>query len=159
MSCQEAVIHTVARDPVAMTVSARATTRRMPNRSISAAANGAVSPYSARFTETARPIVPRDQSNSSCSGSMSSPGREAKPAAPMIVTKATAATAQARWTRCVRRGAPGPGAAPEAGTVAGTGTGTGAGAGTESEEGPGPGAVFVTTTVSGRPDPVRQWPD
>lgn len=98
-SCHEAVIHTVAAEPPAMTVSAHATTLRMPNRSIRAAANGAVSPYSARFTETARPIVPRDQSNSSCSGSMSSPGREAKPAAPMIVTKETAATNQARWMR------------------------------------------------------------
>ena len=48
----------------------------MPKRSISAAANGAVSPYSARLTETAKPIVPRDQPNSVCSGSISRPGRE-----------------------------------------------------------------------------------
>lgn len=63
ISCQAAVIHTVRPDPRAMTVRATATTRRMPKRSIRAAANGAVRPYSARLTETAAPIVPRDQSN------------------------------------------------------------------------------------------------
>lgn len=87
---------TVSAEPVAMTLSATATTRRIPNRSMSAAANGAVSPYSARLTETANPISPRDQSNSVCSGSMRSPGSEAKAAAPMMVTKVTAATNQAR---------------------------------------------------------------
>ena len=46
--------------------------------------------------------MPRDQPNSSCSGSISRPGVARKPAAPMIVTKATAATNQAR---CRRRGA------------------------------------------------------
>jgi hypothetical protein len=76
----------------------------MPNRSISAAANGAVSPYSARLTETASPIVPRDQWNSWCSGSISNPGSERKAAAPMIVTKVTAATNQAR---CIRLAAGG----------------------------------------------------
>ncbi len=43
-SCQAAVIHTVAPEPTAMTTSAPATIRRMPKRSMSAAANGAVSP-------------------------------------------------------------------------------------------------------------------
>ncbi len=99
-SCQTAVIHTVRPEPTAMTTRATATTRRIPNRSMSAAANGAVSPYSARLIDTAAPIVPRDQSNSSCSGSISSPGSERKAAAPMIVTKVTAATNQARWIRC-----------------------------------------------------------
>ncbi len=108
-SCQAAVIHTVAPEPSAITARATATTRRMPKRSISAAANGAVRPYSARLTETAAPIVPRDQSNSSCSGSMSRPGSERKAAAPMIVTKVTAATNHARCTRGPRtRRGPGP---------------------------------------------------
>ena len=44
MSCQGAVIQTVRPAPTAITVSATATTRRMPKRSISAAAKGAVSP-------------------------------------------------------------------------------------------------------------------
>ena len=99
ISCQAAVIHTVSQEPAAITVRATATTRRMPKRSIRAAANGAVRPYRARFTETAAPIVPRDQSNSACSGSMRRPGTERKAAAPMIVTKVTAATNQARCTR------------------------------------------------------------
>ncbi len=43
-SCQGAVIHTVAIAPQAMTARASATTRRMPKRSISAAAKGAVIP-------------------------------------------------------------------------------------------------------------------
>ncbi len=43
-SCQAAVIHTVRPEPTAITVSATATTRRMPKRSISAAAKGAVRP-------------------------------------------------------------------------------------------------------------------
>lgn len=43
-SCQAAVIHTVSPEPTAITVRATATTRRMPKRSIRAAANGAVRP-------------------------------------------------------------------------------------------------------------------
>lgn len=77
-------------------LSATTTTRRMPKRSISAAAKGAVSPYSAMSMETARPISPRDQPNSVLSGSMRRPGRALKAAPPMIVTKVTAATIQAR---------------------------------------------------------------
>lgn len=63
-SCHGAVIHTVRPDPSAITVSATATTRRIPKRSISAAAKGAVSPYNARLIDAAAPIVPRDQPNS-----------------------------------------------------------------------------------------------
>jgi hypothetical protein len=44
ISCQLDVMNTVRPLPIATTVSAAATTRRIPNRSISAAANGAVSP-------------------------------------------------------------------------------------------------------------------
>ncbi len=76
-----------------------ATTRRMPNRFIRAAANGAVSPNSIRFTDTATEMVPRDQPNSSCSGSISAPGVARKPAAPTSATKDTAATHQARCSR------------------------------------------------------------
>ncbi len=43
-SCQAAVITTVSPEPRATRTRADATTRRMPNRSISAAANGAVRP-------------------------------------------------------------------------------------------------------------------
>ena len=48
---------TVSPLPAATSNSAQATTRRMPNRSISAAANGAVRPKSSRLTETAAEIV------------------------------------------------------------------------------------------------------
>ena len=90
---------TVSPLPAATSTSAPATTRRMPNRSISAAANGAVRPNSSRLTETATEMVPRDQPNSSCSGSISTPGVARKPAAPTSATKATAATIQARCSR------------------------------------------------------------
>ena len=43
-SCQLAVMNTVSPLPAATTSSAAVTTRRIPKRSISAAANGAVSP-------------------------------------------------------------------------------------------------------------------
>ena len=43
-SCQLRVISVVSAEPAAMTTSAQITTRRMPKRSISAAANGAISP-------------------------------------------------------------------------------------------------------------------
>ena len=97
ISCQARVMKTVSPLPAATSTSATATTRRMPKRSISAAANGAVSPYSSRFTETAardraaRPaelLVQRRRS--------ARPARTGTPAAPMRVTKATAATTQAR---------------------------------------------------------------
>ncbi|GAA2969606.1 hypothetical protein GCM10020227_42700 [Streptomyces flavovirens] len=99
ISCQAAVIQTPASAPAATALSATTTTRRMPKRSINAAANGAVSPYRAMSMETASPISPRDQPNSVWRGSMSRPGRELKAAPPMIVTKVTAATIHAR---CIR---------------------------------------------------------
>jgi hypothetical protein len=43
-SCQDEVITSVSPEPTETMASAIATTRRMPNRSIRAAANGAVSP-------------------------------------------------------------------------------------------------------------------
>jgi hypothetical protein len=96
-SCQGAVMNTVSPLPTATSSSAAATTRRMPNRSISAAANGAVRPYSTRLTDTAVEMVPRDQPNSCRNGVISTPGVARKPAAPMVAMNATAATNQARW--------------------------------------------------------------
>ncbi len=98
-SCQLDSMKTVRPDPADTRSSAEATTRRMPNRFISAAANGAVRPKSSRLTETANEMVPRDQPYSVCSGSIRAPGVERKPAAPISATKATAATSQARWIR------------------------------------------------------------
>jgi hypothetical protein len=98
-SCQLAVISTVSPLPAATSNRAAVTTRRSPNLSISAAANGAVSPYSSRLTDTAAEIVPVDQPNSSCSGPIRTDGVARKPAAPTSATKATTATVQAGCTR------------------------------------------------------------
>ena len=78
---------------------ATATTRWMPRRSMRAAEKGAASPKSTRLTETAPPMTPIGQPNSSCSGVMSTPGVDRNPAAPMIVRKVTTATHHAGWMR------------------------------------------------------------
>ena len=98
-SCQLAVMKTVSPLPAATTHSAVATTRRMPNCSMSAAANGAVRPNSSRLTLTASETVAVDHPNSSCSGRISTPGVARKPAEATRATNATPATHQARWTR------------------------------------------------------------
>ena len=87
---------------MATSVSEAATTRRMPKRSISAAANGAVSPYSTRLRVTAPLVVARDQPKSSSSGSSSAPVDERNPAAATRAPMVIAATNQARWMRRVR---------------------------------------------------------
>jgi hypothetical protein len=104
-SCQLAVMNTVSPLPAATRTSAPATTRRMPSRSISAAANGEINPKSTRLIETAAEIVPRDQPNSSCSGSISTLGTARKPAAPISVTNETTATTHAQCGR-IRRPLP-----------------------------------------------------
>src|SRR3954449_4849353 len=100
-SCQLACMNTVSPLPVAVTSRATTTTRRMPKRSMSAAANGAVSPYSAMFTATAAEMVDTDQPNSACSGSISTPGTARNAAAPTSARKVTAATHQAGWMRWI----------------------------------------------------------
>jgi hypothetical protein len=102
ISCQLAVMKTVRPLPTATTTSAPMTTRRMPKRSISAAANGAVSPYSAMLSATAAEIVDTDQPNSARSGSISTPGTARNAAAPTSARNVTAATHQAGWIRVVR---------------------------------------------------------
>ena len=78
--CHGSVINTVAAAPLPIIVSAAITTRRMPKRSIKAAANGAVSPYSKTFTDTAREICARLQPNAVSSGTISTEGAERNPA-------------------------------------------------------------------------------
>ncbi|GAA3721922.1 hypothetical protein GCM10022205_01700 [Spinactinospora alkalitolerans] len=56
------------------------------------------------MTETAAEMVPCDQPNSSCSGSIITLGAARNAAAPTSATNATAATHQARWTRGKRFG-------------------------------------------------------
>ncbi len=102
ISCHGWVMNTVRPLPAATRTSAAPTTRRSPNRSISAAANGAVSPYRMRLTEIAVEIVPRDQPNAACNGSINTPGVARKPAAPTVAIRVAAATIQARWILGVR---------------------------------------------------------
>lgn len=63
-SCQLAVIKVLTAEPVAISSSDTVSTGRTPNRSMSAAANGAVSPYNIMLTDIASPTVPCDQPNS-----------------------------------------------------------------------------------------------
>ncbi len=83
--------------PAATRTSATLTTLRIPNRSISAAANGAITPYKIRFTLTAADMTVRGQPNSSCRGIIKTPGAARKPAAPSKATNATTATHHAGW--------------------------------------------------------------
>ncbi len=106
-SCQLEVMRVVSALPSAMASSAVVTTRRIPKRSISAAANGAVRPKSSRLTETASETVEVLQPNSSCSGTMNTLGVARKPAAPTSTAKVTAATPQARCGIRLTRGRPG----------------------------------------------------
>ncbi len=92
---------TVSPLPAEIRTSAPVITGRMPNLSISAAAKGAVSPNSTRFTPTADDTIPRDQPNSSSSGTINTPGAARNPAAPIKATNATAATIHAGCSRCV----------------------------------------------------------
>src|SRR6478735_5485586 len=82
-SCQPVVTNTVSPLPSATSSSAEQVITLIPNRSISAAANGAVRPYRIRLTPTATDSRPRDQPNSSCSGTINTPGADRNPAAPI----------------------------------------------------------------------------
>ena len=118
MSCHDAVIQIGRIDPTLTSSNAEATTRLIPNRSISAAENGAVRPNSTRLIDTASPIRPIGQPNSSCSGVISTPGVDRKPAAPIAVKNATSATHHAGWMRGAGRGRrPGRPSSSSAGSV------------------------------------------
>ena len=94
-SCHVSDISGVSATPVAVAVSDSVTVRRTPNRSISAAANGPIAPYSSTLTPTANEIVARDQWNSCSSGTISTPGAARTPAVSTTMTKVIAATIQA----------------------------------------------------------------
>ncbi len=98
-SCQAAVMTTVSPLPVAVRSRAQTTTRRIPKRSMRAAANGAVSPYSAMLTATAADTVVVDHPNSSRSGSTRTPGTARNAAAPTRARNVTPATHHAGCTR------------------------------------------------------------
>jgi hypothetical protein len=101
-SCQLLVTPTLRPLPAAISSRATLTTARTPNRSIRAAANGAVSPNSTRLTPTASDTSPRDQPNSSWRGTIRTPGAARNPAAQSSATKATPAATHAGWSRAGR---------------------------------------------------------
>ena len=78
-----------------MSRSAPATTGRMPQRSIIAAANGPTNPNRTRLIDTASEMVARDQPNSPSSGTIKTAGVERMPDAASRVMKVTAKTIQA----------------------------------------------------------------
>ena len=94
-SCHGWLMKTVKPAPVAIASTAMTITRRRPNRSANAAANGPASPKTIRLRKTAKLIVARLHPNSFCSGMISTPVVERKPAAVISVTSPTAATIQA----------------------------------------------------------------
>ena len=65
---------TVSPADAAISASATVTTRRNPIRSTRAAENGPLTPNTTRLIATAAEIVARLQPNSSCSGTISTPG-------------------------------------------------------------------------------------
>ena len=105
--CHDWFTSTVRALPAPISTRAVAVTARMPNRSISAAANGAVSPKRTRLMLTAADSTVVDQPNSCCNGTIRTPGAARKPAAPTSARNATAATIQAGCRRRRRCGVSG----------------------------------------------------
>jgi hypothetical protein len=80
--------------PIETVVSADITTRRIPNFSIRAAANGETKPKRRTFIAIASEISDRDQPKASSSGTIKTDGAERKPAVAIKVTKVTATAIQ-----------------------------------------------------------------
>ena len=104
-SCHGCVIRVVSPLATPTTTRAAATVRRTPKRSMKAAANGAVSPYSTRLRLTAPEVTARDQPNSDSIGSSSTPVELRNAAAATSAPSVTPATTQAKCRR-VRGGSP-----------------------------------------------------
>jgi hypothetical protein len=96
-SCQGEVITVVSPLPIPTSSSAATMTRRRPNRSMSAAANGAVNPKMTRLAVTAPEVMVRLHPNSCSSGSIRAPVEDRKPAAATKAPSTARATHQARW--------------------------------------------------------------
>ena len=94
MSCHGSRISDVEATPTPTRARAQSTERRMPKRSITAAANGPMQPYSTRLIDTANAMVARDQWNSSSSGTIRMPGVERMPALVSSTRQVTPTTIQ-----------------------------------------------------------------
>ena len=79
----------------AIMASATVTTRRRPTRSTSAAENGPDSPKTTRLIDTAMLIVARLQPNSSCNGTIKTPGTARNAADASSAANPAPATTQA----------------------------------------------------------------
>ena len=75
-------------------VNADITTRRIPNFSMSAAANGEIRPKRSTFIAIASEISERDQPKASCSGMINTDGADRNPAVAIKVAKVTATAIQ-----------------------------------------------------------------
>ncbi len=89
----------MAAEPADIAASATTTTRRTPNRSISAAENGAIAPNRTRLIPIASEIWSTPHPNSSPSGSIITVGAARTPAATSSTTNDAPRTTQAGWTR------------------------------------------------------------
>ena len=92
--CHSDRMSVVAATAPVITASAASRTRRTPNRFITAAANGPISPNSAMLIATANEIAVRFHPNSVSSGTIRTPGVARTPAPTSRITKVTAATTQ-----------------------------------------------------------------
>ena len=95
IKCHGFVIKIVENAPIPTVVSAVITTRRIPKRSINAAAKGAVRPNNRTLIATASEISSRDQPKDSSSGTIKTEGADLKPAVANRVKKVTPAANQA----------------------------------------------------------------
>ena len=95
ISCHSACMRVEAATEAASSSSAPSTTRRSPQRSITAAANGPINPKSAMLTATAAEMTARLQPNSPSSGTMNRPGVARTPAVISRITNVTAAITHA----------------------------------------------------------------
>ena len=95
ISCHSACMRAEAAIEAASSSRAPSTTRRSPQRSITAAANGPIKPNRAMLTATAAEITARLHPNSLSSGTMNSPGVARTPAVMSSTTKVTAAITHA----------------------------------------------------------------
>ena len=94
-SCHSVCIRVETATDAVSSASAASTTRRRPQRFITEAANGPISPNSAMLTAIATEMVARLQPNSLSSGTMNRPGVARTPAVMSSTTKVTAATIHA----------------------------------------------------------------
>lgn len=94
INCHGDLIKIVNSAPIETVVKADMTTRRIPNFSISAAANGEISPDRRTLIAMASDMSERDQPNAFSKGTIKTEGAERNPAVTIKVTNVTATATQ-----------------------------------------------------------------